>query len=45
MINLNAAKAEGIQSQGAKGAAVEIYCNPLATTEKDCCGFPERVKT
>jgi len=45
MINPNVAKAGGIQSQGAKGVAVEIYCNPLATSELDCCGFPERVKT
>jgi hypothetical protein len=43
-INPIAAKAGGIQSQGAKGAAVAIYCNPLATPDLDSSGFPFRVK-
>jgi len=39
-----AGKAGGIQSQGAKGAAVVIYCKLLATPELDSSGFPARVK-
>ena len=41
----NVAKAGAIQSQGAKGAAVVFYCNPLATPDLDCSGFPVRVTT
>ena len=41
----NVAKAGAIQSQGAKGAAVVYYCNPLATPDLDCSGFPIRVTT
>jgi hypothetical protein len=44
-INPNVAKAGAIQSQGAKGAAVVIYCNPLATPDLDCSGFPARGTT
>jgi len=44
-VNTNVAKAGAIQSQDAKGAAVVIYCNPLATPDLDCSGFPERVTT
>ena len=44
-LNPTVAKAGGIQSQGAKGAAVVIYCKPLATPEPDSSGFPARVKT
>ena len=36
----NVAKAGAIQSQGAKGAAVVIYCNLLATPDIDYSGFP-----
>jgi len=43
--NPNVAKAGAIQSQGAKGAAVVIYCNPLATPDLDCSGFPARGTT
>jgi len=39
------AKAGAIQSQGAKGAAVVIYCNPLATPDLDGSGFPVRGTT
>jgi putative N6-adenine-specific DNA methylase len=41
----NVAKAGAIQSQGAKGAAVVIYCNPLATPDLDGSGFPARGTT
>jgi hypothetical protein len=41
----NVAKAGAIQSQGAKGDAVVIYCNPLATPDLDCSGFPVRGTT
>ena len=41
----NVAKVGGIQSQGAKGAAVVIYCNPLATPDLESSGFPARVQT
>jgi len=44
MSNLNAAKAEAIQRQGAKGAAVVITSNPLATPDLDGSGFPARGK-
>ncbi len=47
MLNVypNVAKAGGIKSQGAKGATVVIYCNPLATPDLDSSGFPARVQT
>jgi hypothetical protein len=38
------AKAGGGQSQGAKGEAVVIYCDPLATQDMGSSGFPGRVK-
>ncbi|BBO78129.1 hypothetical protein DSCW_55460 [Desulfosarcina widdelii] len=41
----NVVKAGAIQSQGVKGAAVVIYCNPLATPDLDCSGFPVRGTT
>jgi len=44
-MNPNFAKAGAIQSQGAKGAAVVVYCEPLATPDLDGSGFPARVKT
>jgi len=44
-INPNVAKAGAIQNQGAKGAAVVIYCNPLATLDLDGSGFPARGTT
>ena len=44
-LNPFAAKAGAIQSQGTKGAAVVIYCNPLATPDLDCSGFPARGTT
>ena len=34
-VNPNVAKAGGFQSQGAKGDAVVLYCNPLATRVVD----------
>ena len=43
-INPNVAKAGGIQSQGAKGEAVALYCDPLATLDLESSGFPGRVK-
>jgi hypothetical protein len=44
-IDPNVAKAGAIQSQDAKGAAVVIYCNPLATPDLDGSGFPARGTT
>jgi len=41
----NVAKAGAIQSQGTKGAAVVIYCNPLATPDLNGSGFPARGTT
>jgi hypothetical protein len=41
----NVSKAGAIQSQGAKGVAVVIYCNPLATPDLDCSGFPVKGAT
>jgi molecular chaperone DnaJ len=38
------AKAGGCQSQGAKGEAVALYCDPLATPDLASSGFPGRVK-
>jgi hypothetical protein len=37
----NVAKVGGIQSQGAKGAAVVSYCKPLATPDLEPSGFPD----
>jgi energy-coupling factor transporter transmembrane protein EcfT len=42
--NPNVAKAGGSQSQGAKGEAVALYCDPLATPDLASSGFPGRVK-
>jgi hypothetical protein len=42
--NPSVAKAGGGQSQGAKGEAVVIYCDPLATQDMGSSGFPGRVK-
>jgi len=36
----SAAKARGLQSQGAKGAAVVGYCKSLATPDLESSGFP-----
>ena len=44
MLNPNVAKAGGVQSQGAKGEAVALYCDPLATPDLGASGFPARVK-
>jgi hypothetical protein len=38
-----AAKAGELQSQGVEGEAVIIYCEPLATRDREFSGFPERV--
>jgi len=40
----NLAKAGALQSQGTKGEAVAIYCDPLVTPDLECSGFPERVE-
>jgi hypothetical protein len=42
-VSPDVAKVGGLQSQGAKGAADAIYCNPLATTDLESSGFPARV--
>ena len=34
------AKVGGLQSQGAKGEAIVIYCEPLATKDLEPSGFP-----
>jgi len=34
------AKVGGLQSQGAKGEAVVIYCEPIATPDLEFSGFP-----
>jgi len=39
-VNPSVAKARGSQNQGAKGAAVALYCNPLATLDLVSSGFP-----
>ena len=44
MFNPIVAKAGGDQSQGAKGEAVVIYCDPLVTQDLGASGFPGRVK-
>ena len=38
------AKAGGSQSQDAKGEAVTLYCDPLATPDLASSGFPGRMK-
>jgi len=35
------AKVGGLQSQGAKGKAVVVYCEPLTTLDLEPSGFPE----
>jgi hypothetical protein len=40
-VHPNVAKAGGLQRQGAKGAAVVVYCKPLATPDMKSSGFPE----
>jgi hypothetical protein len=40
-VNPDVAKAGGHQRQGAKGAAVVVYCKPLATPDLESSGFPE----
>ena len=44
-INPNVAKAGALQSQGTKGEAVALYCDPLVTLDLECSGFPEGWKT
>jgi hypothetical protein len=43
-LNPNVARAGGSQSQGARGDAVALYCDPLATLDLAFSGFPGRVK-
>ena len=43
-VNPIVAKAGGDQSQGAKGEAVVIYCDPLVTKDLGASGFSSRVK-
>jgi len=38
--NPNVAKVGGLRSQGARGEAVVIYCEPLATPDPEPSGFP-----
>jgi hypothetical protein len=40
-IILNFARVGGLQSQGAKGEAVIVYCEPLATQDLKSSGAPE----
>ena len=40
-IGMGAVKVGGLHSQGAKGAAVVVYCKPLATLDLEPSGFPE----
>jgi hypothetical protein len=42
--NPSVAKAGGSQSQGAKGEAVALYCDLLATPDLASSGFPGRVQ-
>jgi len=44
IVNPNVAKAGGLQSQGAKGAAVVDYCKPLATPDLKFSDFPKGLK-
>jgi len=37
----NVAKVGRLQSQGAKGEAVVVYCEPFATQDLESSGFPE----
>jgi hypothetical protein len=41
-VNPSVAKAGGCQSQSAKGEAVVIYCDPLATQDMGSSGFSDR---
>ena len=41
----NVAKAGALQSQGTKGDAVALYCDPLVTPDMKRSGFPEGRKT
>ena len=43
VLNPNVAKAGGGQSHGAKGEAVVLYRDPLATQDLGSSGFPARV--
>ena len=38
---LNFARVGELQSQGAKGEAVVVYCEPLATRNLELSGVPE----
>jgi hypothetical protein len=40
-VNLNVAKAGGLQSQGVKGEIVVGYLDPLTTQDLKFSGFPE----
>jgi len=40
-VNPNVAKVGRLQSQGAKGEAVVVYCEPFATQDLESSGFPE----
>jgi hypothetical protein len=44
MVNPSVEKAGGVLSQGDKGEALLIYCDPLATQDMGSSGFPGRVK-
>jgi len=37
----NVVKVGRLQSQGAKGDAVVVYCEPFATQDLESSGFPE----
>jgi hypothetical protein len=39
-VHPNVAKVGGLQSQGAKGEAIVVYCEPLATQDMELSGFP-----
>jgi len=43
LLNLypNVAKAGRLQSQGANGEAVVVYCEPFETLDLESSGFPE----
>ena len=40
MLSPSVAKVGGLQSQGARGEAVVIYCEPLATPDLESSDFP-----
>jgi len=40
-VNPNVVKAGALQSQGTRGEAVALYCDPLVTPDLRCSGFPE----